>query len=347
MAESPRLGEIFMLRYYRFGQFFMTNRYLVCCVSLLCTMFLANCGLIVPDIKEPWDADKPPDAAIPAKFPGAAQLEFEVKKRIYCDLKEAVQEVNKVSLMQNGKPTGLLPSNWGAQVSLSFQVDETTALNPGAAVLTTLPNVISYPSHNSPLGVVPATITPQSFGFGFGGTLSSTATRVDKFDPYYSIAYLSRPDTPRSVCYPGKPYTEHDHLFKGWVPPASSPFIIESDLGIKDWLLGAMLVDNFLPSEGPPPQGGGGGAAPSGKDTVSIEIKFVIITSANATPTWKLVRVSANTGATPFFTTGRTRTHDLIITIGAPSPVTTQTHLASQIGNAVSNANRAIFNPNQ
>ena len=83
---------------------------------------------------------------------------------------------------------------------------------------------------------------------------------------------------------------------------------------------------------------GSGGNAP---DTISIEIKFVIVTNGNVTPTWKLLRVSANTGSAPLFSLGRTRTHDLITTIGPPGQATANTHLASQIGNAVSNANRA------
>ena len=91
--------------------------------------------------------------------------------------------------------------------------------------------------------------------------------------------------------------------------------------------------------------GGGGAAAP---DTISIEIKFIIVTNGNVTPTWKLLRVSANTGSSPLFGTGRTRTHDLIITIGPNTQATQFTHLASQIGNAVANDNRsglAVTNP--
>ena len=84
--------------------------------------------------------------------------------------------------------------------------------------------------------------------------------------------------------------------------------------------------------------GGGGSPQP---DTISIEIKFVIVSNGNVTPTWKLVRVSANTGASPLFAVGRTRTHDLIITIGPPNQVTTNANLALQIGQTVSSGNRS------
>ncbi len=107
----------------------------------------------------------------------------------------------------------------------------------------------------------------------------------------------------------------------------------------------AKIVSSKAKASASKQQAGTGGAGTSPPDTISIEIKFVIVSSGNVTPTWKLLRVSANTGSTPLFGMGRTRTHDLIITIGPPTQSTAYTHLASQIGNAVGNANRATSNP--
>jgi hypothetical protein len=325
----------------------------------------AGCGTTVPDIKEPWDANKPPDEITPKGMSGTAQIEFEIKKRIYCDLKKAVQAANEIPL-RTGSPGKLtvkqqqpriIPASWGAQLTLSLQVDETSGLSPGLALNEVLPNA----THVFGSGTTGTVTTPQSFSLGFGGTLSSTATRIDKFDPYYSVQTLLKEDTPYSICWDGPPYTKNDPLWKeGWVPAQSSPFIVESDLGIKEWLVGAMMVDNAIASDPVPEQLGGTGAGGSkkgaggskkgaggskyitpAKDTVSLEIKFIIVTSGNVTPTWKLVRISANSGSTPLFNTGRTRTHDLIITIGDPSVISSNTHLASQIGNSVSNGNKA------
>jgi hypothetical protein len=338
-------------------------------VLIFVSICFAGCGLTVPDIKEPWDADKPPDAIAPNGVSGTAQIEFEIKKRIYCDLKEAVMAANKIPVEAGSagklmvKQPGLIPASWGAQISLSLQVDETSGLNPGVAWNEVLPNA----THVFGPGTAGTVTSPQSFNLGLGGTLSSTATRTDKFDPYYSIQNLLKDDTKASVCWGGKPYTENDPLWKGWTPASSSPFIVESDLRIKEWLVGAMMVDNALPSDPVPAQLGGqpdaaglknGRQSATGsknvtpkkdtnvtptKDTVSLEIKFIIVTSGNVTPTWKLVRISANSGSTPFFNTGRTRTHDLIITIGDPSVITANSHLASQIGNSVGNANKAAM----
>jgi hypothetical protein len=368
----------------------MDGQYSRLLMILLIASGLPGCGTVVPDIKEAWDGTYPgaPATATDTATPyvlGAGQIEFEIKRHVYCELKDAVRltqsyAVEKVKV--NGNTTtvvnkrNLIPDDWEAQVSLSLQVDESSALNPGVAFNTPMANAIST------FGVVKdmpvTTSTPQLFSLGVGGTLSSTASRTDKFDPVYSIAKLSEPIQPQSVCDPdpkqGDPFERI-----GFSPAKSSPLIV-SDLGLQGWLLGAMFTNDHLPSVPPASKpvtprslaadrakysakgytaaeitqilasqasssgGGGGGGATPKPDTVSIEIKFVIVSNGNVTPTWKLLRVSANTGSTPLFGMGRTRTHDLIITIGPPTSTTANTHLASQIGVAVSNGNQTLLN---
>ena len=271
--------------------------------------------MIVPDIKEVWDGPR-----------GTEQIEFEVKKRVYCELKDAVIAAQKIPFFTEDRVTGrkkqipILPDNWGAQVSLVFQVDESSAANPGVALTKPLENAITrFGSGN--------VTTAQSFSLGLGGTLSSSATRIDKFDPYYSIKYLAKPNTDKSVCLPhNDPY-----LRVGEVPSASSPLLIQSELGIEKWLTEAMFTNALLASDD-----AGNSPNKDAPDTVSLEIKFVIVTSGNVTPTWKLVRYTANNGNSPLFAANRTRTHDLIITVGpSKDKKTADTHLASQIGQAV------------
>ena len=300
-------------------------------------------------------------------------------------------------------------------------MDKSSSLNPGVALNLPMANAVTTFSVVDKALVT--TSTPQSFSLGLGANLSSTATRIDKFDPYYTIEYLLKPVTDEGVCK--RP--ENDPFARaGYVPAKSSP-LIESDLGLTQWLLGALFTDNGIPSVvGPNPdkkdlaeerrllsrqgysgaqildivasgaltsdvsglqhdgytheeiskyfnqgiapsalhqykaegyepaeikkivgakyQGSGSKQAAGGgsntPDTISIEIKFIIVSNGNVTPTWKLLRVSANTGSAPLFNLGRTRTHDVIITIGPNNQSTANTHLASQIGNAVGNANR-------
>ena len=84
--------------------------------------------------------------------------------------------------------------------------------------------------------------------------------------------------------------------------------------------------------------GGGSDAGSGGSkkiDVYSYEIKFVIVSNGSVTPTWKLVHVSANSGALPFVSAGRTRTHDLILTFGPSAGqglyAAFQTHFTNQI----------------
>jgi hypothetical protein len=295
----------------------------------LATAGLAGCGLSVPSIQEPWDSEvRAPDGAI---ISATAQIEFEIKKRIYCDLREAVIAVQRVPVTDpKGKvlQKGQIPAKWGASVAIMLVVDESVALSPGVSFNEVMPNAINKFGSATPV------TTAQSFSLGFGATLSSTASRTDKFNPYYTVADLSIPFPKNSSCLPG-----NDPFRKlGLTPASSSPFILESDLGIKDWLSGATFVNNLIQSDQ------GASAAGSGPkvDTISYEIKFVIVSNGNVTPTWKLVKFAANT-STPLFSTGRTRTHDLIITIGPDSDATKYAHLASQIASGVGSANRALI----
>lgn len=285
---------------------------------------LSGCGVAVPDIKEPWDGPY-----------GTRQIEFEVKKTVFCKLGEAIRTVNWEYTVMTRSGAGaplvkrqFIPNNYVAQISLSFEVDESGGLNPGVSLISPLAN-------------------SQSFSLGLGGTLSSTASRIDKFDPTYSVSSLMIEPGPEAICNPKKdPY---------YGSTSSSPLIVD-DLGIQSWLEDAMWTNIFIPSTASPNaagMGGAGGGQPGSSpkpqsggttpDTISIEIKFVIQTSGNVTPTWKLIRLSANTGTAPFVGVGRTRTHDLIITIGPNKTSTTNSHLASQIGQAVSSGNRSLL----
>lgn len=317
--------------------------------------FLAGCGLAVPDIKEAWDQDIPPGTLSPSqttKWSGAAQLEVEIKKRIYCELRDAVKAADEIDYKVENKPKRILPNDWGAQVAISLEVDESTSFNPGVTLNTPMHNgVVNFvgeylgPATVAGGGLLtgaPSTRTfgplpqPQSYAFGLGATLSSTASRIDQFNPYWGVGYLRSDQSPQTCS--GDPF-----LAKGVTPVTSSP--LTSDLGIKDWLVGALMVNVAYWSDPSVPKSFSvGAAAPKtgGKqpDTMSIDIKFLIVTSGNVTPSWKLVRVSANNNA-PLVSTGRTRTHEVIITIGPLNETTANAHQALLIGQAVASANRS------
>lgn len=349
------------------GEFGMYRRHKL--AAALISSGLSACGLTVPQVGEFWDRDYPGDPTKGTRgaptLTATAQIEYEIKQKVYCELRYAVQYVDPVGVLPH-----LIPDGWGVQMQLSLEVDESIALTPGLSFTQLYPNVVKI------FGVSNSVTTAQSFSLGLGGALSSEALRTDKFNTYYSIKDLV--ERPTGVCQSdGKPDPKKDPFVENlhWTPAQSSPFLIESDLGIKNWLAGATFFDYALPSSSPQPQpspasngkfegkfegklegqlkgqaagtfegktssgggggGGGGGASGFPQDSFSQELKFIIVSSGNIQPTWKLVQVSANTGNTPFFSTGRTRTHDLIITIGPPTTRTANDFLASQIGQAV------------
>jgi hypothetical protein len=315
---------------------------------ILASLGLAGCGLTNPKISEVLDADYPGDPTVQRpRISATAQIEFEIKKKVYCELKRAASYVASYSVTERGESRSFIPPEWIAQVALSLQVDESVSMNPGLSWTQLLPNAVKV------FGVQNSVPVSQSFTFGLGATASSTASRIDKFNPQYRISYLLKPETKDSVCKP-----ENDP-FKGigWVTPSSSPFLIESDLGIEDWLLGAMFVNNALKSDVTPINGSTaprksdakasgsgepGAGATSKADTITYEIKFIIVSNASVTPTWKLIRVSANTGSGSFFGIGRTRTHDLIITIGPDTTATSNAHFSSQVSSGIATSIRAL-----
>jgi hypothetical protein len=235
------------------------------------------------------------------------------------------------------------PDNWGAQITLTLTADEKSTLTP----------TVSFPTPLNPAVEHLQTIS-QSFALNVGGTLSSENVRYDKFDFYYTAADLINNAGPADAC--GTPPT----ALLG-PPSSSSPFVDGRQLGIAEWLPGAIAVTDFQRSSraaknGEGPALGSGGSFAS--DSATYDNKFVIVSSGNATPAWNLVRIT--TGTSPFFDLNRTRTHELLITVGpgttetkkdkstgkivrkniGPSSSAVNTHLASQIGSAVASALR-------
>jgi hypothetical protein len=315
---------------------------------------------------EPWDSVFDPKAT--------EHMEKQIKLAVYCELRNAVDAVRsdptqpqyyykgKLVTTPEDKP---LPDDWGAQVTLTLTVDESTQLTPGVSFKT--------PMHDAPVNFKGETITdspilsavtfaatkiPQSYAFGLGGNLSSDANRIDTFASYYSMWELGHYNPKEDVCTvpPGPDVMGPDSH--------SSPFLVSSNLGIKGWLTQAWPAGSFLRSTRKSATGVGPSVSPPGfgPDTISYHIKFTLTSGINATPQWNLVRVSANTN-NPLLNVNRMRTHDLLVTIGpgagpppvaevrrtfgfrrsyGPSAEAATIHDAQLIGSAVANALRTV-----
>lgn len=202
-----------------------------------------------------------------------------------------------------------LPRRWGVQVTLDLQVDETGALNPGVSFINPLAD-------------------GQSFTLGLGASVSSQGTREDKFSNYWDLDKLRK--FPGGTCRINR---------SGW---RGSSLLLESELGISQWLADRLASDVALPSS----QLSSDSSDTFKQDVMSYHVKFVVISSGSVNPVWKLVRFTAGDGPS-LVTANRTRTHDLLITFGpafkpGAANIAQSSHQAQEIGIAVSNGNRTL-----
>jgi hypothetical protein len=283
----------------------------------ICAPMLLACGTYVPQLHEAFE-----QADVSDPF-----LVERIKQSIYCELRTAVVTEMGQSALANPKGKAI-PDDWGAEITLSLQVDETGALNPGATIST-------------PIG------RSDLFSVGLGATLSSQATRIDKYYSYFSAAQLKVPlGPPDTSC---QQFDSNGRLVG--LSHEGTSFLISGNLGIDAWLKSALIQQNAIPSS-PELKG-----SFTKLDVISYDVKFIVITTGTVTPTWKFLTLTAGTG-TPGASANRTRTHELILTLGpsdttvvtkngkkmvvsAPSGAASQLHFASEIGQAVSSAIRS------
>jgi len=283
----------------------------------VCGVILSACGTYVPSIEEVWE-----------KRGGTIKsLEQKIKVKIYCELATAVASINTddTKILHNSnskKPVTPIPQDWGVTMVLTMTILENVALNPTDTLSLPLKPVNTFPS-----GV--KVTTPQSFSLGIGGTASSDATRVDKFTFFYTVPDLQAHN-------PNCDDRDPSDL-------QGSSFLLESQLGIYDWIDNAYEI-----------RAGVGRPKKSTQEVLSYDVKFNVVTSLNVTPTLKLVRNSISSGGN-LFSTKRERTHEMQLTFGPVDPKTlgkgqtpqpgtlaTADSLSLQIGSAVGSAIRSL-----
>ena len=186
---------------------------------------------------------------------------------------------------------------------------------------------------------MPASPASAVFTLGSGLSLWSDATRKNVIDGYYLVK-----DLKNARCSEGA--------------RSNGAFLLQSDLKLSEWLFDVVSasVTNVVDFK----------AAATQKDFVlQHEVKFIIDTGFNATPSWKFTLVTVNPSG-PFLGLDRTRTNDLLITLGPAAPaviVTTKNgrkvqvvseapnrraadlHLSATISNGIQNAVRSALQP--
>lgn len=170
-----------------------------------------------------------------------------------------------------------------------------------------------------------------TFSFGVGGTLSSQGTREDKFGTYWYLDKLTS--------FKGTPCKEG-------ASEKGSSLLLYADLGIAEWLKNSLTIDYYTPASEVPKETD----AAFKQEYLSYHVKFVVISSGNVNPVWKLARVTTGNGNLPLAGAGRTRTHDLLITFGPAYKAGTPnlpiaSHAAQEFGISTSNGNRTLVAP--
>ncbi len=322
-------------------------------MSALCAFgVLGGCGTYVPDLQEFYQ--KPEDGRVLVQAI-VSQVQCEVRNAIQTvyleDMKLSIDPYVQNALLKSGlsptrRLTWMLDDKWRAQIILTLTIDEKSAFNPGLSLNT--------PMHNGAVNFVGETFTtasaiqantysflsvPQSYSFGLGGTFSADATRKETLSLFIDFKQVLG-DIEKQYVKKSLNMNKINDLLKDAAAPCPNEkgIFIQSDLKLKEWLedvtLPARVQDGLdygsaLKAE----------ATESKKDVISHEVTFVIVYGGNITPTWKLVRVSANTGSSPLFGATRTNTQDLLITMGpVQNPTAQSIILASQTGLAVANS---------
>jgi hypothetical protein len=132
------------------------------------------------------------------------------------------------------------------------------------------------------------------FSLGAGFSVSSGATRMNKINAYYLVSELK----------------------KARCSDAARPnglFLLQSDLKLSEWLFDAVSASmtntiNFRNT-----------TLAVKENVLQHEVKFEVDTTGTLAPSWKLTRVTVNPSGN-LFSTSRTRTNDLLITLGPAVP---------------------------
>lgn len=301
--------------------------------TMLVVSLLSGCGTYVPEIQEFYEAPH-----------GVATMIDAIVNQVQCEVQTGVQflilddidaaEAAKGAGLNQGRSLSWLDT-WAAQVTLTLTIEERSALNPGVAFNTPIiPAVTTFPGNI-------AVTTQQNYSLGLGGTFSASATRKETLSWFIDF----RKFTDKASLKKAK--LEKDRL-GDTIPTCNQEngIFIQSDLKLREWMYDVMLPAFVRGGQVPDyAQSLKNEAKKSKKDVISHEVIFVIIYGGNITPSWKLVRISANQGL-PLFGAQRSKTQDLIITMGPNEDgqlaiAAQNTALASQIGIAVANAIRS------
>lgn len=234
-----------------------------------------------------------------------SDLENAIVQSVHCELRNAMIDTF-IEDRQNGRHFADFMEGWAVQVALTLTVDEKTTVAPSVGM----------------------TFMPSLFTLGWGGSVSTEAQRIDKFNYYYAVRDLLKSDK----CADNFPVKLSKQV-------GSGSLLIRNDLKTREWLE-SMIINKMTNVPNAPDQFG------TANNAFSHEVQFIIDTSFGVTPGAKLATVTLMPSGT-FLTLDRKRTHDLSLTFGPASDddksrqqlsaTAQQLFLANQITSAISN----------
>ena len=222
-----------------------------------------------------------------------------IVNQVKCEIHLGVQDA-LANPMPNGNSIAWL-KDWAAKVSMTLTVDEKGALAPG----------LTFSS--------PFEKASQTFSMDLGAAASTQATRKETIQFTYAFDDLLNEGKIKGPC------SNEDGV------------LVHSDLKIHEFIMNKVMVAQISGSVvagAPPPPNVG-----SPYSTFSDQVTFVVAVSANANPSFKLVRFAINSKAS-LVSASRTKTQDILITLAKKDKSATATSPAtlSQEGENVHNA---------
>ncbi|HEX4157875.1 MAG TPA: hypothetical protein VHY79_05310 [Rhizomicrobium sp.] len=309
--------------------------------ALTLPIFLCNCGTTTPSFHEFYDSA---DAdTLRAAIIGHAQCEIKeaIQFLVLDDIAAATEREKYSHKAETPTLAALDLPHWQAQVALVMTIDEKTNLNPSIALTPPLESAVST-FHD-----LTTTTTSQSASYGIGATATVDATRKETTSWLIDLGDLLSTKA-LEAAKPSYNWAMSEARRTGSsniISQCGEGRFIQGDLKFRDWLYGAFLQSQVTPVVGDRfSKQLLDEAAATKKDVIQDEITFTVLYGGNVNPVWKLLRVSADSSSTPLFGVQRTRTQDLLVTMGPASSGSSQNFqnqaLASLIGIAVANSLR-------
>jgi hypothetical protein len=295
--------------------------------ALVAALLTGGCALTVPKVQ------KLGEASPTGEWLREANLVTHVKCEIHNAVSQVIEDdrLNRLRIdqMNTGKPDRektpqALPidwlKTWGVKVTLKLIVDEKAGVAPGFTFNNPMRNVIRmFPSGGN-------VTAQQAQNTALAAALSSGATRTETVGFFYGFDDLLKQKPNTMDCAP------------------AHGLMMDGDLRVLDFMRAKMLA-----AQVPGVMGRKYGQSPF--DTLSYQVAFVVTATASATPSWKLVYLSANPTA-PFLNGSRARTNDMTLTMGPataggygtvePNQAVRDAHLAATIGESVASAIRSL-----